>query len=351
MKQKIIIFTILLAVIFLAVEFLPGFNFGNKLSQKKEQPYQESDIVPTPTDTTSTSQEQIPTPSTPSQEKEEEKVAGIQYKIKSVSLLNLDKAIESLHFIVYFHSAHEKEAKELITAAEKDYINFLKFFKILPKTEVLITNDLDEYIDVFNAAPPYGREMYKDPDSGAGAFCPGCTATLGNDTEYIYMLRPKENKSFAHESSHRYFWANYPNLRNNNYNWINEGLAVYVQNEISPGPGGFSSQNLASLKNFTLPANLAQLEELQKKGDYESLERFYDLVGLLAIYISERNKDYGLQEFLTDLNNTKDVEKTCQNKLGFGLNQLLNKWQTAITQTVAENPVDFLANFKEKTMD
>lgn len=351
MKQKIIIFAILLMVIFLAIEFLPGFNFGNKLSQKEEQPKQENDIVSTPAATTSIPQEQTSTPPTSSQEKEEEKVADIQYAIKSASLLNLDKAIESLHFIIYFRSADEKEAEELITAAEKDYVDFLKFFKILPETEVLITNDLDEYVDVFNAAPSYGREMYQNSDTSAGSFCPGCTAILGDDTEYIYILRPKGNKSFAHELSHRYFWANYPNLRNNNYNWINEGLAVYVQNEISPGPGGFSSSDLASLKNFTLPANLQQLEELQKSGDYESLERFYDLVGLLAVYISERNKDYGLKDFLTDLNNTKDIEKTCQNKLGLGLDQLLDKWRIATIQTVAESPVDFLTSFKEKTMD
>lgn len=351
MREKIIIFVILLVVIFLATEFLPGFNFENRLPQEEEQPDQESDIIPIPSATTSIPQEQTSTSPIYSQEKEEEKVTDSQYTIKPASLLGLDKAIESPHFIIYLHSADEKEAEGLIVSAEKDYIGFLKFFKILPKTEILITNDLDEYVDVFNAAPPYGREMYQDPDISAGSFCPGCTAILGNDTEYIYMLRPEEDKSFAHELSHRYFWANYPNLRDDDYNWINEGLAVYVQNEISPGPGGFSSQNLMNLKDFTLPVNLAQLEELQKAGDYNSLERFYDLAGLLAVYISERNKDYGLQEFLTDLNNTRDIERTCQNKLGFGLDQLLDRWKMAITQTITESPIDFLANFRGKAMD
>lgn len=348
MKQKIIISAIVLIIIFLGIEFLPGFNFGKKISHTdtiEELLNSPNDITLTPNPTTSDPQTQAPTSAGISQPEEEQNVKNDQYTIKPNSLLGLDKSIESSHFTLYFHSEDEEQAKEVIAAAEKDYPKFSNFFKILAKTEILLTNDADEYIDIFNAAPPYGREIYKDSNFGGGSFCPGCTLSLGKDTEYVYMLRLEGGMSFAHELSHRYFWTNYPNLRKKNYNWINEGLAVYVQNEISPGPGGFSS-NLNNLKNFILPANLIELEKLQQNPD--SLERFYDLVGLLAIYISKKNNDYGLREFLTDLNNTEDIEKTCQNKFGFGLNQLLENWKTAIIQTLDETSVDFLNNFKEK---
>jgi hypothetical protein len=76
-------------------------------------------------------------------------------------------------------------------------------------------------VNVFTAAPPWGAEMYKDPNTSAGSFCPGGTKSLGGNTEYIYMLRP-QNRSFAHELAHRYYWASYQNLsKDNNLTWLN----------------------------------------------------------------------------------------------------------------------------------
>jgi|GEM_PF-2818626 len=334
MGKKIVVSAIILLAVFFCMKFLPGFNFVGQPDSSDQT--ENKALGPAPVS------------ATPQGQALNHEAGGGKYAIEPASLLGLDKSIESAHFKIYFHSAHEEAALALITSAEKDYSDFSGFFEELPKTEILITNNADEYINVFNAAPPWGGEAYRDLHVSAGAFCPGCATALGDNTEYIYMLRPLSGKSFAHELSHRYFWTNYPSLRSDDYNWINEGLAVYVQNEISPGPGGFSSNNLFSLKNFTLPDNLVQLKELQEQGDYKSLERFYDLAGLLAIYISHKNKDYGLQDFLADLNNTENIEKTCQNKFTLDLSQLLKEWKTAVAQTVAENPTDFLDDFRKK---
>lgn len=269
-------------------------------------------------------------------------------QIQSASILGLDKAIVSAHFTVYYHSADEIEAKQLISSGEADYSALSGFFPNTPKTEILLTNSTDEYVNVFNAAPPWGGEAYKDPKTSAGSFCPGCTKSLGTNTEYIYMLRPK-NTGFSHELAHRYYWASYPNIRqDNSLVWLNEGLAVYVQNEVSghPGPGGLTSSALPDIKNFPFPGSFAELNQLQQAGG-NSTQMFYDLVGLMAYYIGDKTGDKGLKGFISELNTTQNLEKTVQDKFGFGSSELFAKWKQAVTQTAAQNPSDFLKSFRK----
>jgi hypothetical protein len=270
-------------------------------------------------------------------------------QVQSVSLLGLDKSIVSAHFTIYFHSADESEAKAVIASGERAFPALSNFFPKTPRTEILLTDSTDEYVNVFNAAPPWGAEAYKDPNTSAGSFCPGCTKSLGTNTEYIYMLRPKKT-GFVHELSHRYYWTNYPNIRtDDSLVWLNEGLAVYVQNEIAKGPGGLSSTGLPNIKNSQLPENFSELTKLQQ-GDNKSVEIFYDLAGLLAYYIADRTNDKGLQGFLTELNGSKNLEKTCRDKLGFGTNQLFANWKEVVIETAAENPSDFLKSFSNRVM-
>ncbi len=267
-----------------------------------------------------------------------------QYQVKSASLLKLDKVIESPHFAIYFHNEDESKARELIGIYENDYTSLTKYFKELPKTEVLLTYDADEYVNDFNASPPWGgADRYKDPGTSAGAFCPGCTKSLGKNTEYVYLLRPK-TRTFAHEFSHRYYWANYLNIRTkNDLTWLNEGLAVYAQTEIAKGPGGLSSTNLPNIKGFSLPNNFSDLNLLQQKG---STDMFYDLVGLMAYYISVRANDPGLQKFITELNRTSNLEQSTQKVLQVSSSQLFSGWKEAVENTATQNPKDFLATFK-----
>jgi len=283
----------------------------------------------------------------PSSSKDVVDLSPDQYQIKSVNLLGLDKIIETSHFSIYFHSGNEDEARQLITICENDYPSLSKFFESTPKTEVLLTYDADEYVNVFNAAPPWaGADRYKDPKTSAGSFCPSCTKSLKNETEYIYMLRPGM-KSFAHEISHRYYWSNYKNLRfNNDLTWLNEGLAVYVQNEIAKGPGGLSSTSLPNIKKFTLPESFSELNQLQQTG---STDMFYDLVGLMAYYISDRSSDPGLKKFIDDLNQTKDLDKTSQKILNMNSNQLFTGWKENVEKVAAGNPKDFLTSFRSQT--
>ncbi len=267
-------------------------------------------------------------------------------QIQSASILGLDKAVVSAHFTVYYHSADEKEAKALISSGENDYPALSGFFPSTPKTEILLTKSTDEYVNVFNAAPPWVGNSYQDPKTSAGAFCPGCTKSLGTNTEYIYMLRPK-NTGFAHELAHRYYWASYPNIRHDDsLVWLNEGLAVYVQNEIAKGPGAFSSSALPDIKNYPLPGNFDQLISLQR-GDSKSVQMFYDLAGLMSYYLADKTGDKGLKKFIGELNSNQNLEKTCQDKLGFGSIELFAKWKEAVSQTAAQNPSDFLKSFRK----
>lgn len=338
--NRIIIIVVIVAaivlVIFLGVEFLPGFWSGDK-------PYRSETSNSTTTNspkTTDNQQKQSPDQTN----KTNNLPQNTQYTVKSIFLLNLDTAVESSHFTIYFQKADEAKARELLTISEKDYPALAKLFPKTPKTEILLTYDVDEYVNVFTAAPPWGAESYKDPNSSAGSFCPGCTKSLGDNTEYVYMLRPG-NRSFAHELAHRYFWSSYPNLRrDNSLNWLNEGQAVFSQTEIAPGPGGLTS-NIIKINDSPLPADFSALNQLQQKGDYSSTEKFYDLVGLLVYYIDGKTNG-GLYSFITDLDNTKDVNKTCQNELGYNCDQLFIKWKEVVTKTSASNPVDFLANYK-----
>lgn len=311
----ILVVLAILIIIVLGIVFIPGFFGGKKTSTETSEKNNVSQTTNT------------------------------EYPVEQASLLNLDKVIKSPHFAVYFHSANQKEAESLINICENEYSSLAKFFPSMPMTEILITFDADEYINSFNAAPPWGAESYNDPQTSAGAFCPGCTKSLGQNTEYIYMLR-SQNKSFAHELAHRYYWTNYPKLsRDDSLTWLNEGQAVYVQNEIAPGPGGLSS-DVAKINNISLPANFTELNLLQQKGDGTSLERFYDLVGLMAYYIAEKSEG-GIGSFLTDLNNSNNLDKTCQTKLGFGADELFADWQETIKKTAEQNPANFLASFKQ----
>lgn len=270
------------------------------------------------------------------------------YPIKSASLLGLDKVIESPHFAIYFHASSEKQARQLIQLSENDYTKLVKFFPTTPKTKIFITNSASEYINVFNAAPPWSIKSYQTTSSGGGAFCVGCAQSLGKNTDYIYMLRPG-TQSFAHELAHRYFWASYPKLRNNtNLNWLNEGLAVYAQTEVASGPGGLSGNILTNLRGFSIPKIFSELEKLHEKGDPKSTERYYDLVGLLAYYISGKTGDVGLQTFIKDLNTSANLDKTTQKVLKMSSSQFYAKWKDAVTKTVAANPVNFIASFQAK---
>ncbi|MFA6524546.1 MAG: hypothetical protein WC264_01740 [Candidatus Paceibacterota bacterium] len=352
MKRKILILIILVLIIFLSIEFIPGF-FSNDKSKQIEKPSDQNiktKEIPATTTPTLKSENNAkdatssPTPNSIPQLQNNIKDTTDQYLIKSASLLGLDTAIESPHFIIYYHKTDEDKVKELLTISEKDYLALVKLFPKTPRTEILITYDTNEYINVFNAAPPWSIESYKNSNSGGGVFCPNCINSLGNNTEYIYMLRPT-NKSFAHELAHRYFWASYPNLhQNDNLIWLNEGQAVYAQTEVAPGPGGLSS-NLEKINNFYLPVNFLELNQLQQQGNNSSLERFYDLAGLMAYYIDAKTNG-GLYSFIADLNNTKDLDKTCQNNLGFSSDQLFSKWKNAIIATSASNSIDFLKNYK-----
>jgi hypothetical protein len=267
------------------------------------------------------------------------------YLVTSASLLGLDTAVESPHFTIYCHKADEEKAKELVTVSEKDYPALARLFPTTPRTDVLITYDVNEYVNVFTAAPPWGAEAYKDPNSGAGAFCPGCTKSLGDNTEYVYMLRPG-NVSFAHELAHRYYWASYPNLRMyTDISWLNEGQAVYAQTEVAPGPGGLSS-NLARINDNPLPNTFVALKQLLEKGDNASTERFYDLVGLLAYYLDGKVSG-GLYSFIANLNSTGDVDKTCQNKLGLNCDQVFAAWKGVVIKTSASDSSEFLTKYKK----
>lgn len=247
------------------------------------------------------------------------------YTTESASLLGLEKKISSPHFTIYFHEANEKDARNLISTCEKYYPSLAGYFASIPRTEILLTFDANEYANVFNATPPWGGRNYDDPNTSAGSFCPGCTKSLGNGTEYVYMLR-SAGRSLAHELSHRYFWANYPSLRyDNSLTWLNEGEAVYIQTKIDPGPGGLSG-NASKITKADVPGSFTEFNELQQQGNPE---RFYDLAGLLAGYINDKSAG-GLKGFLTDLAETKSIDKTAQIKLGFGADQLLSKWQETL---------------------
>lgn len=252
--------------------------------------------------------------------------ASAQSSVKVANLLGLDKMVTSAHFTIYFTGSDEKNAQTLINICENDYLSLAKFFPALPMTEILITENTDTYLNIFNAGPPWGgADRYKDPNTSAGSFCPGCTKSLGQNTEYIYMLRP-QNRSFAHELSHRYYWTNYPNLRyNNDLIWLNEGLAVFIQDQAAKGPGGLTA-NASKITKTDVPASLSDLNALQQKGNPET---FYDLVGLLATYINTKSTD-GLKGFISDLNKNKNLDQTCLNKLGFGADQLLIKWRETL---------------------
>jgi hypothetical protein len=279
------------------------------------------------------------------------------YRVEPSSLLRLEKKMTSEHFVIYFHPENENEARELLILAESDYPLLVKIFRIELKTEILLTYDPDEYVDEFNAAPPWIKEQLKDPHFAAGSFCPGCTKSLGPETEYVYLLRPKL-VSFAHELSHRFFWVAYPNLkRRDDLNWLNEGLAVYVQNEVSggPAPGGFSGDAFEKLitmwkqtKDVRVPQNFEELNEWQKSHDRDLFESFYDLSGLMVYFLANKLDDYGLRNFLSDLNQTGDLEKTFQNKLGLGVSQVYQKWHETLVKTAAtSNSLNFLDNFKK----
>jgi len=243
----------------------------------------------------------------------------------SASLLGLDQAVSSDHFKIYYNQANAKNAQELLKIAERDYPSLANFFPQTPLTEILITWDANEYVNIFNAAPPWGGQDYSDPNRSAGSFCPGCAKSLGQNTEYIYMLRPG-NRSFAHELSHRYYWSSFPNLRyNNDLTWLNEGLAVYIQDKVAKGPGGFSN-NVSRITKMDVPASLAALNSLQQQGN---LDKFYDLVGLLALYL-DKNAKGGIKSFIMELNQNKDLNQTCQDKLGFASSELLSRWRETL---------------------
>lgn len=347
----ILLGAVVLAVIFLGAEFIPGFFTGGSRSEQTDKPFDQAGETTSPSTTVAVTQPQDNaggTKSSPASASQSSPAVTTQdqYIVKSVSLLDLDTAVESPHFTIYCHEADEAKAKRLLTISEIDYPALAKLSPQTPKTEILLTYDANEYVNIFTAAPPWGAEAYKDPNSSGGSFCPGCTKSLGDNTEYVYMFRPG-NISFAHELAHRYYWASYPNLRKeNNLKWLNEGQAVYAQTEVAPGPGGLSS-NLSKITNYPLPTSFLALSELQQTGDSVSLERFYDLAGLVAYYIDGKTSG-GLYKFIADLDHTRDLEKTCQNIFGFGSSELLEKWQAAVEQTIAENPVDFLAAFKTK---
>lgn len=325
--KMLLVATIAAIIIFLGVEFIPGFFGGGKPHRSET-----SDGTTKTNSTTS-----------PTDQLDQSSDQNIQYTTKPTSLLGLDTAVESPHFTIYCHKADEAKAKELLKVSEKDYPALTKLFPKTPKTEILLTYDASEYVNVFTAAPPWGAETYKDPNTSAGSFCPGCTKSLGGNTEYIYMLRP-QNRSFAHELAHRYYWSSYPNLsKDNSLIWLNEGQAVYVQNKVAQGPGGFSS-NLSKVNNSPIPESFSALNQLQQKGDYASTEKFYDLVGLMASYVHNKTNG-GLTSFITDLNNTQDLNKTCQNKFGYDSNQLFTKWSETVIKTSASNPSDFLTNY------
>lgn len=328
-KKYFIIFAaiILTPVIFLGIEFIPGFFHGSKpensknISQRQTAPDASSSANPISDSPTKT-----------------------EYTVKSASFLGLDTAIESAHFTIYAHKADAAKAEALIAICENEYPVLVEFFPKMSKTEILLTYNADEYVNTFTAAPPWGAQSYKDPNTSAGSFCPGCTKSLGGNTEYIYMLRPG-NRSFAHELAHRYFWSNYPNLsKNNNLAWLNEGQAVFVQTEVSPGPGGLSG-NLAKVNGASLPANFSALTQSQQTGNSATLENFYDLVGLMAYYIDAKTNG-GIKNFLTDLNQTQNLDQTCQNKFGFNSNQLFANWKEIVSKTSGRNASDFLANYK-----
>lgn len=338
-KLVLLILSILL-VIFFVVEFLPGFSFSNNNEPKQtEQPASGIEKTTSPSIKTITS---IPKVQTSTKDNDNQiKDIENQYTIKSVSLLGLDKAIESPHFTIYYHNVDEAKAKELLVISEKDYPALIKLFPQTPKTEILLTYDAKEYVNVFTAAPSWGA----DSNSSGGSFCPGCTKSLGKNTEYVYMFNP-DNISFSHELAHRYYWASYPNLRKeDSFKWLNEGQAVFAQTEIAPGPGGLSS-NLEKINDLPLPTNFLALNQLQQSGEDLSLERFYDLVGLMAYYINSKTS-VGLYKFISDLNDTGNLDKTCQNIFGFDSNELMKRWAISVMETTALNSTNFLVNFKK----
>lgn len=311
-------------IIFLGIKFIPGFFNGGKphSSEASESSTKTADSTPTAT------------------------TAGdkTEFTVRSASLLGQDTALESAHFVIYCHKADQTKAESLISISEKDYLALAKYFSNTPKTEILLTYDSDEYVTTFTAAPPWGAESYKDPSSSAGAFCPGCTKSLGDKTEYIYMLRPG-NRSFSHELAHRYFWSSYPKLsKNNSLTWLNEGQAVFIQTEVAPGPGGLSG-DVNKINGSALPSSFAELNQLQQKSDGDSLVRFYNLVGLLAYYIDSRTNG-GIKSFLTDLNSTQNIDQTCKNKLGFNSSQLFANWKEVLSRTSGNTSEDFLTNYK-----
>lgn len=266
------------------------------------------------------------------------------FPAESASLGGLEFKKRSEHFTMYFHAGDEALAEAFLNFSEQDYRTLRSIFMNDAQTEILIAQSADEYIDVFQASPPWQRDTLRNATSSAGSFCPGCLIGSDPDSAYVYALRPQASSN-AHEYAHRFWWATYQNLRRkDNLHWLNEGLAGFTQHEVSrePAPGGFNGNTFQKIieKRQTqgsagAPANYSLMNDLLRTSDSAIAANWHDYNTLFVYYMESRLDDYGLARFMRDLNTTQDIEQTFMNMFGFTGAQVYTFFKQTLDTTAA----------------
>jgi hypothetical protein len=219
----------------------------------------------------------------------------------------LEKELRSVHFIIYYHrDVKEAYVNKIKDMCEKYYFKITQEFNLIRdkiwiwenRAKVYIAKDKDDYLTRFN--------------------CPRWSEACVNHKEKIIYTYPDQERFASiliHELTHIIF-KEY--VRKNEFPlWLDEGVAVYMENKYSEG---FPQANISSLKraiidNSYIPfSKLNDITTFKLNSEKKAYVNIFYIQSFSIVYFLI--KSYGRGNFSRFLFFLKE---------GYGLDKALSK--------------------------